>query len=394
MLLAFQGISRPIAVTGGPLVQLLSAVLHGWEFEELPSGAVGAPIISLQEEGDGYRLDSHWLTSPDHYHNDVDAICSFIVELVRAYVIDDASLLCLHCAAAEFAGRLVLFPSHNRAGKSTLMAALAAAGVRVYADDVLPIKTLTCQAVATGIAPRLRLPMPEGASAQFHRFAETHQGPGNKRYHYLALSPEVLAQHGEVAPVGACVLLDRGPEGRAELLPASKGELLKRVILRNFAREAPGSEIISNLHTLVDESQCLTLRYASLEDAVAVLREAFGRWPEKPRAGKIKEAVVHPAAPVPPTKKNGSGQGPTRNPGVIERKVDDELFLVHPVTEAIYSLNPIGSALWRLFANPVCVDEAVHIMCEAFPEVGRATIEADVAKLVEDLTERDLLFNR
>ena len=72
-------------------------------------------------------------------HGDrVDAACSFIVDLIRAYIAAAPSLLCLHGAAAEFAGRLVVFPTPYRSGKSTLTAYLAAAGVRVYADDILP----------------------------------------------------------------------------------------------------------------------------------------------------------------------------------------------------------------------------------------------------------------
>ena len=60
------------------------------------------------------------------------------------------------------AGRLVVFPNVRRAGKSTLSAAPARAGHRVFSDDVVPFSVpaaAPARGLAMEIAPRLLLPM-------------------------------------------------------------------------------------------------------------------------------------------------------------------------------------------------------------------------------------------
>ena len=127
MLLAFEGISRPVAlIDSDDLVECFSAVLRGWRFPELASSSASPPIITIRKTSKGYGVESPWRPSPSYYRDPVDAVCTFLVDLIRAYIADDPSLLCLHGAAAEFAGRLVVFPTTYRSGKSTLSAYLAA----------------------------------------------------------------------------------------------------------------------------------------------------------------------------------------------------------------------------------------------------------------------------
>ena len=81
----------------------------------------------------------------------------------------------------------------------------------------------------------------------------------------------------------------------------------------------------------------------------------------------------------------------TRNPRITERKVEDEIFLVNPESDELYHLNATGAVLWRLFAEPTSAEDALTILCEAFPDVSRDRIEADVSELIGDLVEHDLL---
>ena len=138
MLYAFEGISRPIVLPRGRVVEVLSAVLHDWGFTPLDGVGSGDPLIRLTESKGRYRLESPWQEGPPRDRNAVNAVCAFLVDLVHAFVADNPSLLCLHCAAADIGGRLVIIPATYRSGKSTLMASLAAAGTRVHADDVDP----------------------------------------------------------------------------------------------------------------------------------------------------------------------------------------------------------------------------------------------------------------
>ncbi len=393
MLLAFEGISRPIALIGSEdLVECFSAVLRGWRFPEFPSSQAPAPVITIRKTAKGYSLHSPWRPSPTHYRDRVDAVCSFTVDLIRAYIADDPSLLCLHCAAAVFAGKLVIMPNRYRAGKSTLSANLAAAGVRLFADDVLPIKERENKGMAPGIAPRLRLPLPDGASASFHDYVHSRWGLANERYLYLDLNGDELASLGAEAPIGGFVLLHRDPKARPALLPTSKSKMLRRVILQNFAREVQAVDILGRLHALVADTQCFTLHYSDGEQAVAVLKEAFGHWPSRPRSERPSRAASPAVGAL------GKGDGflkPRfkRNPKVVETAVDHNVFLVNPDNQAIHQLNAIGAALWRLLAEPIGVEQAVGILHEAFPDVSKAQIERDVAALVADLAGRGLLID-
>ncbi|MEX2008742.1 MAG: PqqD family protein, partial [Dongiaceae bacterium] len=341
--------------------------------------------------------ESPWLAAPVAYADPVDAVCALIVDLVRAYVADDPSLLCLHCGAAEFAGRLVIFPSRYRAGKSTLMARLAAAGSRVFADDVLPIAAPDNAGRALGIAPRLRLPLPAGAGQAFRDFVAAHRGPGNRRYLYLDLPPETLVRYGATAPVGGFVLLDRRPAGPAELTAAPRGQGLQRAILQNFAHGA-ALETVDRLAALVAGGHCFTLRYSDLDEATKLLHATFATWPPRPPAAR-GEAVAPPAAAPRPRAAEvpglnlgiAAGHRFVRRPDVAVRELDHELFLVGADNRSIYHLNPIAAALWRLLDEPMPVQEAAGVLCEAFPEIDAARIEGDVGALFADLVERGLL---
>lgn len=391
MLLAFAGISKPVALIGSDdLVACFSAVLRGWRFTECASPPAAPPIITIRKTAKGYGIASPWRKSPGRYGDRVDAACSFIVDLLRAYIADAPSLLCLHGAAAEFAGRLVVFPTPYRSGKSTLTAYLAAAGVRVYADDILPIEADRGLGFAPGILPRLRLPLPDGASAAFRGYIDSRRGLANRRYLYLDLEPRELAPLGVQAPIGGFVLLNRDPAARPELTPASASEVLQRVVLQNFAREVSAADILSRLNALVGAARCFTLSYADGEQAVALLMEKFGRWPSRRRT-KAPSRASHHAGGAPDVAAGAPGPRFRRNPKVTETAIDGDVFLVDPDSQGIYHLNAVGTALWRLLAEPIGVAQAAAMLHQAFPKVSGAEIERDVAALLADLAARGLV---
>jgi len=72
-------------------------------------------------------------------------------------------------------------------------------------------------------------------------------------------------------------------------------------------------------------------------------------------------------------------------------KVDDDLFLVHPGTESIYHLDPIGAGICRILASPATPDEIVVTLRAAFPDVSETKLRGDMEKLITDLVESDLL---
>lgn len=80
-----------------------------------------------------------------------------------------------------------------------------------------------------------------------------------------------------------------------------------------------------------------------------------------------------------------------QRPEVAENEIENKVFLEIPDSDQTYHLNSTGAALWRLLAEPTTVETAVDVIHEAFPDVARNEIEADVASLVADLLLQGLL---
>lgn len=72
--------------------------------------------------------------------------------------------------------------------------------------------------------------------------------------------------------------------------------------------------------------------------------------------------------------------------------MDDDSFLVNPDNDALYRLNSTGTAIWRLLAEPMAVDEIAARFTEAFPDVGQEAIRADIEKAIDQLTGRGLVM--
>jgi len=81
----------------------------------------------------------------------------------------------------------------------------------------------------------------------------------------------------------------------------------------------------------------------------------------------------------------------TRKPGITERQVDDVYFLVNPDNEALYHLNSVGAALWRLLEDETSGEQAAEIICQAFPDADATTVKTDLVKLITELADHHLI---
>lgn len=248
--------------------------------EKTVSGNDEDPAIRLQKIADAYERHSAWLSKPIGFSDPVDTVCDFIVDLIHAYVADHDKLLCLHGAAVELKTGLMVFPNTYRAGKSILSLKLVSLGARLFSDDVLPVNHQDNSGIALGILPRLRLPLPETACQSLTAFIELRTGPQNQRYRYIRLDENELARRDTQAPVTAITILRRSSDARPSLVPARKSDVVRDMILRNFARQNPAIEIVDRLHTIVEQAECFTLTYDSLDQAANLLEEAFGLIPK------------------------------------------------------------------------------------------------------------------
>jgi hypothetical protein len=395
MRLAFADTSAVIEAPDSPeLLAALRAAASDWPFAETES--TEEPVARLRELNGSYALEF-----PGEEPVEVTAVraaCSAMVNVVGAYIDDNPGQLCLHCAAAEFAGRLVIFPSRAHAGKSTLIASLAAAGHVIFGDDIIPVSGDDLSGISLGIAPRLRLPLPKDAGAPFREFVSRHAAASDGRYLYLALPAGRLAPRKNSRPIGAIVLLDRRPEGPAGLGWATRGNILQSLILQNFARSAPSGILLDRLHAVMDRLPRLVLRYSNLEDATVLLQKTFAEWP--PRLDAVTERYELDLTPGDEDEEGVSDDmGPDyprdmllmQNPDIRLHAVDGELFLADAQGLSIHHLNQIGAGLWNLLAEPLSQDQSIDVLCDAFPDADRRTVSDDVRRLFGDLSREGFI---
>jgi len=278
VLIAFDHMIRPIALDGcDELKSVLESIVHGWKIREVDAGDAPAPAITVTRTKTGYSRTSEWLSQPAVYTDKVNATCDLLVDVFKCYLADNPSLLCLHGAAVSFGDGLILFPSSYNAGKSTLSVHLAALGARIYADDVLYILEDGNQGMATGVQPRLRLPLPENTSKAFLDFISARKGTASDRFLYLKPDSDELARYGEKAPVKVMIELERDQAKEMALKPAGTGDILKRTIMQNFSHEIPALETLERLHKLVNNADCYTLTYNDSDLAARYLKETFAK---------------------------------------------------------------------------------------------------------------------
>lgn len=395
MRLAFEGLEATVEVPDCPdFAAALKASAVDWPFR--PVEADGEPAARITKAGRSLLV--HYPDEEPMPVTPVGAACSLMVGLAEALVAENPDRLCFHGGAALFGGRLVVFPGRSRAGKSTMIARLAAGGHTVFGDDILPLDAAG-EGMALGVAPRLRLPLPAGASAAFRDFVAAHKGAADERYHYLALPEGRLARRGVTAPLGAIVLLDRRPAGTAQIQAAPERLALKLLARQSVQAAGDARPLLDAMRAIVRRLPCLVLTYADLEDAVALLESTFVRWPlrlmppppadEAGLTRRLLERDEIGAADDPAEGSHGSyrpGMRLVRNPGVTLHLIDGEAFLAGSgETAAIHHLNAVGAGIWNLLAQPMDEAEAAEVLAMAFPDVAPDTVARDVAALFAGL---------
>jgi len=389
-LLDFDGMTQSVALVGCTnLLELFPKVFQGWHYSSRDTAST-LPVITLRKQNNTYSLEAAWLKHSIYSNNSIDIVCAFIAELSQAYIRCNPHQLCLHAAAAEFSGRLVVFPNKYRTGKSLLSSCLAARGTRIFSDDVLPIDMDNGLGHAPGFQPRLRLPLPRDLSSRILKFLHDHRGPENDHYTYLNFSEKELAPKGLKLPIGAFVVLERSIGVKAQLCAIPADLVLRDVIWQNFARGADSANILQRLSSMVARAQCYRLTYTHAEAAAAVLESYFTSWPS------CEEQLVASMSSVVGTTSSAKVKMPPigcymRQPQVHEVKLNGSRFLVNSKGDAIYYLNPVGSSVWKLLEDPMSLDEMTRVLYSAFPETEQEQIRADVAGLVNNLIERQLL---
>jgi hypothetical protein len=180
----------------------------GWE---LHYSAFDLGEFTISPDG----RDIVWSPGPDPW---LDALRWVLLGRVMATAMYAAGRVCLHASAVAIDGAGMCFLARSRYGKSTLAAAMVAAGARLVTDDVLPVDTGPAITIRPGL-PLLRLAPDVEQSLAFSRRvgASATYDTGKLR---IDLPPSVRVH--EPCPLSVVYLLDPVPAETEGILPSER----------------------------------------------------------------------------------------------------------------------------------------------------------------------------
>ncbi len=396
--LHFDALAHPVALeNAGALLPLIDEVFDKWPHHVTELASEPAFITIRPGNDDKWQLLIADQPDAPRVWNSIDALCDLVAEVAWERIRSSADILCLHAAAVDFEGQLVVFPNSRRAGKSTMAVALAQLGHQIYTDDFLPLqyspKHLRFEGIANGIYPRVRLPVPKDFGATFHDWVERDPGPSNKRYKFLTTCS--IAEGGQSAPLGAIVVLDRTDEKCSPTLERlGADDALASLISQNFSRELPASAILSWSDQLTRGIPAFRLRYHMADDAAAFLLTHPDmqnlppsqrlELPETSRAAPLGDAKVRPAP-------FAEVLAYRQAAGVHEVEVGDDHFLADGAGVAIHRLNTGSAIIWRLLSEQMTLEEVTMTLMDLFPNAAADQIGADTRSVMSRFVDSGLL---
>lgn len=388
--LHFSGIGLQVRLDNAPEVEAaLAQVLNGWQPQPAPPHGPRPRQSHIRATAQGFSARSDYLDETLTGLGPAGATCAVIADLAQDYFESRPGWLALHCAAVQHAGRLIAMTGPARAGKSTLAARLTLEpDMQVFCDDVLPLGT-DGQAVALGIAPRLRLPLPDGCSAAFRAHVARHMGPRDDRYGYLC-APGV-APHGTRAPLAVLLILDRRRDAAARLHAMPADEALHFLLSQNMSDLDTAEAGFHRLSGLLAGVTCLRLVYSDLEAAVTLIRHAFGGDATLAGDTPIGPPLDNPMQVALPQAALSPAARWARNPDVVVQPKAGGGFLWQAGRQMIWHLNSLGLAVWTLLEIPGSARDIGALLHEQFPDEDQARVIADINALIAALARDGLI---
>ena len=376
-------------VNAEPLESILTAVMPGWPITPCVEQEK-TPDVCIWRHPKGYWQQAPALPDGALLDTAVGTACSVIADAAGAYFYRHPDLVGLHCGSVEINGQLVIFPDTYRAGKSTLTAAFAAAGQRVYGDDVLALNNAG-EGIALGVAPRLRLPLPEALSPAFQAFVNAHLGPHDTRYGYLRLDDTQLAAHGQRCPLGAILLIDRDDMiVEPQLTRLQPGDGLWQLLRQNFAEHESDQALIERFLPLLQHLPCFLLRY---HDAYEAAQWLCARWQSDAteclspaRALQAELPALHSALDL------ADGRYWRASEAALTFPLGDELFVIAKEGGAIHRLNTTSRAVWALLQHePMDLELLSETLASFFTGAELAQVRQDTAHLLGQFQQAGLI---
>lgn len=386
----FQGTDGAIQFASSEMASIFAKVAHSW-----PCGSGQGPsgiFADVRQSGSKWSLDFPRSEPQLKVYDAVNCICDLIVELNWSRLRQNTELMCLHAAGVEMGQSLVVFPSGRRAGKSTLTTELARRGYKVFSDDILAVRLNEdglAEGLATGVSPRLRVPLPPEASEDFCNWVSSDPGPGNRQYKFLTKAP--VAPHGLSRPIGAIVTLDRVDE---DIPPAfcemDAKDVLPVLIHQNFGRFVHSGRALAAFAAIANDLPCLKLTYGNFERAADFLEAAVkDGLLETGATAEVKHGTLpdfdSPRAPFNPERAY------RQRAGFQYVVTGDEAFVSDANGVGIFRMGPGMLPIWTLLEESMTLKTVVEILGEAFPDVGEETLVRDVRTGFEQLNDAGLI---
>ncbi len=386
----FEGADGAIRFASDDLVRDFQRVVHGWP-QEHPHIAKDL-FADVRLEGARWSVEILRPEPRQKSYDPVNGICDLIVELNWSRLRQNTQLICLHAAGVDMGQALVVFPSKRRAGKSTLTAELARRGHPVFTDDILAVQLNAkgvAEGLATGVSPRLRLPLPPDVSPRFADWVAGDTGPANRQYKYLTEAP--VASFGAPSPIGAIVTLNRVTEDvppRFEDINVK--DVLPVLIHQNFGRFANSGHILSALGAIASDLPCLELTYGNFETAADFLEAA------------VQDGLLSVGAIADTGRKDLPDFDMTHAPFDAARRyhrragfqcieTGDEAFISDASGRGIFRMGPGMMPIWVLLEEPITLMEIVAVMHDIYMEVDSETIKRDVRTGLQKLNKAGLI---
>ncbi len=257
----------------GAVLAQVQVLLHRWLARKPADGA--APAVRCTVEGQRFEILAPVLPGGRHLAASAFEAADIVASALAVLAVGGPEVILPHAAAVLSPAGLILLFADTMGGKSILALTLAAAGWRLFGDDRLGLRREKggSAGIALGLAPKLRLPLPDAATA-LKAFAGVRIRQSWPGLVFLKLGLEEQASAGASARVGACLLLERG--GGAPVLEPGRPAQLVRALAESAAAPwlAP-AEVMAAAAAHAD-LPVLRLRYGEAAEAVPVLLKRFG----------------------------------------------------------------------------------------------------------------------
>ena len=389
--LIFEGTKEPVRFADDAQIKDFVDVVHGWPYQ--PIAATANEGLRVARHGQLWRVSGLQPSPWERDHDPVNAICDLIVELNWLRLRAQSELMCLHAGAVELGGGLVVFPNGRRAGKSTLAVELARRGHRLFSDDILAVNIDTegrAVGLSMGVAPRLRLPLPAGASRSFTAWVAEDPGPSNRQYKYLTTAP--IASSNTAVPLAAIAVLDRVEDDiEPEVTLLTPAEAIPLLIHQNFGRFVNAGRALSTFDAVTRGLPCFRLRYGNFARAADFL-EWSAREGHFKRGVKIAKGLSSiPDFGNAQSISYDTAQSYVQRVGYTEVNIAGETYVADPAGVGIFRLNTGMVPVWRLLERGMFAADIASILTHIYPDVAEEALLRDVAAGMEALASAGLI---